>query len=241
MILHPNHLQPLNGNKVMMIKLFYLKVEEFLLMYLVKEMPKTERPRERLLISGVSYLSNEELIALLLRTGMKDLSVIELSKRVLYHLESLSDLKRITPEELMQIDGIKAAKATTLIAAIELGRRLASLPKTMKHVIRTSHDVYELMYPEIGHLEQEHFVVLYLNTKSEIIKKETIFIGTMNQTLIHPREIFKLAVKHACAALLFVHNHPTGDALPSLADIKATELLKKSGELMGIDLSLIHI
>jgi len=205
-------------------------------MYIVKEMLKEERPRERLLSQGVQGLSNEELIALILRTGMKDLSVIDLSKNVLYHLETLSDLKRITPEELMQIDGIKVAKATTLIAAIELGRRLSSLPRQEKMRIQSAHDVYHLLYSEIGHLLQEHFVVLYLNAKAEIIKKETIFIGTVNQTLIHPREIFKAAIKYACHSILFVHNHPTGDAHPSQADLKATELLKKSADLMGIDM-----
>ncbi len=205
-------------------------------MYIVKEMPKEERPRERLILQGVQGLSNEELIALILRTGMKDVSVIELSKRVLYHLESLSDLKKMTTEELMQIDGIKLAKATTLMAAIELGRRLSALPRVYKMKIQSAHDVYHLLYPQIGHLEQEHFIVLYLNAKSEIIKKETIFIGTINQTLIHPREIFKSAIKHACASILFVHNHPTGDAHPSQADLKATDLLKKSADVMGIDI-----
>ena len=205
-------------------------------MYIVKEMPKEDRPRERLMLQGVQGLSNEELIALILRTGMKDVSVIELSKRVLYHLESLSDLKRMTPEELMQIDGIKLAKATTLIAAIELGRRLSSLPRKYKLRIQSAHDIYHLLYPEIGHLEQEHFVVLYLSAKSEVIKKETIFIGTINQTIIHPREIFKSAIKHSSSAVIFVHNHPTGDATPSKADLKATDLLKKSADIMGIDI-----
>jgi DNA repair protein RadC len=205
-------------------------------MYLIKEMPKEERPRERLIHYGVKSLSNEELIAILLRTGRKDLSVVELSKHVLYHLESLSDLKRMTVQELLQINGIKEAKATTLIAAIELGKRLSELKNTDKVKIASALDVYHLFHHDLSHLLQEHFICIYLNTKAEIIKKETIFIGTINQTIIHPREIFKDAVKLSAAAILFVHNHPTGDSTPSKADLAATDLLSESANLMGIDL-----
>ncbi len=199
-------------------------------------MLESERPRERLITEGVSSLSNIELIAILLRTGMKDLSVIELSKNVLYHLENLEDLKRIGIEELLLIPGIKEAKASTLIAAIELGKRLTYLPKTSQYRLTSPHDVYHLMHPELSYLEQEHFVCIYLNTKSEMLKKETIFKGTINQTLIHPREIFRQAIKLSASAVIFVHNHPTGDATPSKADIKATETLMKSSAVLGIEL-----
>ncbi|MBN2300132.1 MAG: DNA repair protein RadC [Acholeplasmataceae bacterium] len=205
-------------------------------MYLIREMPIEERPRERLLSSGVSSLSNKELIAILLRTGMKDLSVVELSKNVLYHLENLQDLKRISIHELLEIKGIKIAKAATLIAAIELGKRLSSIPNKVRHKLTSPSDVYHLMHPELSYLEQEHFVCLYLNTKSELIKKETIFIGTANQTLIHPREIFKNAIKLSASAIIFVHNHPTGDSTPSKADILATKSLTETSSIVGIDL-----
>jgi DNA repair protein RadC len=205
-------------------------------MYIVKEMPKEERPRERLLAQGVKALSNEELIAIILRTGRKDLSVIELSKNVLYHLDALSDLKNMKAEELMQVSGIKEAKACTLIAAIELGRRLSQKIAVPKKRIESSHDIYYLFAHELAHLTQEHFMCVYLNTKSEIIKSETLFIGTINQTLIHPREIFRQAVKMSASAIIFVHNHPSGDANPSKADIKATEQLSEASHLMGIDL-----
>ncbi|OHE35593.1 MAG: hypothetical protein A2013_02995, partial [Tenericutes bacterium GWE2_38_8] len=189
-------------------------------MYLVREMPMTERPRERLIESGASSLSNEELLAILLRTGRKDLSVLELAKNVLYHLESLEDLKRITVLELLQINGIKIAKATTVVAAIELGKRLSNLQKIEKVSVKSAFDVYHLLYQDLTHLEQEHFICLYLNTKSELIKKETIYIGTINQTLIHPREIFKHAIKLSAAAIIFAHNHPSGDSTPSKADFQ---------------------
>jgi len=204
-------------------------------MYLVKEMPMTERPRERLIESGASSLSNEELLAILLRTGRKDLSVLELAKNVLYHLESLEDLKRITVLELLQINGIKIAKATTVVAAIELGKRLSNLQKIEKISVKSAFDVYHLLYQDLTHLEQEHFICLYLNTKSELIKKETIYIGTINQTLIHPREIFKHAIKLSAAAIIFAHNHPSGDSTPSKADFQATTSLMGSSAIMGID------
>lgn len=205
-------------------------------MYLIKEMPKEERPRERLIESGPEALSNEELIAILLRTGDKELSVVDLSKEVLYHLESLEDLKRMSVFELMNIRGIKEAKACTLIAAIELGKRLASLKKENKRIIQSAYDVYHDLFPSLAHLMQEHFMAIYLNTKSEVITKETIFIGTINQTLIHPREIFKTAIKLSASAVIFVHNHPTGDSTPSKADLRATETLIQASDLMGIDL-----
>ena len=205
-------------------------------MYMIKEMPKDERPRERLLNQGVKALSNEELLAILLRTGDKETSVIELSKKVLYHLHGLQDLKTMTVQELLTIKGIKLAKATTLIAAIELGRRLSREIKVTKYKIQSAFDIYELVKSEISHLEQENFVVIYLNVKGEVIHKETIFIGTINQTLIHPREIFKPAIKLLASAVVFCHNHPTGDASPSKADLDATEKLMEASQIVGIDL-----
>ncbi|NCU40032.1 JAB domain-containing protein [Candidatus Falkowbacteria bacterium] len=205
-------------------------------MYMIKEMPKDERPRERLLNQGVKALSNEELLAILLRTGDKETSVIELSKKVLYHLHGLQDLKTMTVQELLTIKGIKLAKATTLIAAIELGRRLSREIKVTKYKIQSAFDIYDLVKSEISHLEQENFVVIYLNVKGEVIHKETIFIGTINQTLIHPREIFKPAIKILASAVVFCHNHPTGDASPSKADLDATEKLMEASQIVGIDL-----
>jgi len=205
-------------------------------MYMVKEMPEEERPRERLISLGPTALSNEELIAILLRTGMKDMSVLELSKKVLYHLESFDDLKKLSVFELLKVDGIKIAKASTLIAAIELGKRLSSVHRSKKETIKTTQDVYFLLEPEMSHLEQEHFVVIFLNIKSEVITYETIFKGTIHQTLIHPRELFKTAIKLSAAAVIFVHNHPTGDSTPSKADIEATEGLKDASRIVGIDL-----
>lgn len=207
-------------------------------MYKIKEMPKYERPRERLINYGAKALSNEELLAILLRTGTKDDDVFKLAKKVIYHLNFLSDLKNITVEELLQIKGIKLAKATTILASIELGRRL-NYKKELKQ-IKDPKDVYNLLSPEISHLEQEHFICLYLNIKQEIIYKRTLYIGTINQTVIHPREIFKYAHKLSAAKILFCHNHPTGDSTPSTADLDATKKLIEASEILGVEV-LDHI
>jgi len=203
-------------------------------MYLIKEMPISERPREKLINYGVRRLSNVELLAILLRTGNKNKSVIELSKDVVYKLEQISDLKNVTINELLKIPGIKEAKATTIIAAIELGKRLE---KTVRHdlTIKNSEDVYHLM-KHLIYEEQEHFYCLYLNSKLGLIKKSLIYIGTVDEVLLHPREIFKDAVKVSASYIILVHNHPTGYARASIADINSTKELIKISEMMDIEI-----
>jgi DNA repair protein RadC len=208
----------------------------FMKIYKLKETPLEERPRERMISLGAKSLSNYELIAILLRTGTKKQTVTELSKQVLYHLNHLEDMKKIDYETFIKIPGIKQAKATTLLAAIELGRRLSHVAYKNRIKIQSPYDVYELLIDELVDLEQEHFIVLYLNIKSEIIKKETLYIGTINQMVIHPRDIYKKAVIYAASAMIFIHNHPTGDATPSKADIRATKTMFETSEIMGIDI-----
>ncbi len=161
---------------------------------------------------------------------------MDMAKQILYHLENLDDLKRISVFELMKIEGIKEAKACTVIAAIELGKRVSMMKREDKIQIKSSLDVYHFLSGSLSHLEQEHFIVIYLNVKSEVITKETIFMGTINQTLIHPREIFKTAIRLSAHAILCVHNHPTGDSTPSKADVMATKKISEVAEIMGIDL-----
>ncbi|MDL2292168.1 DNA repair protein RadC [Acholeplasma sp. OttesenSCG-928-E16] len=203
-------------------------------MYLIKEMKSEDRPRERLLTKGANALSNEELLAVLLRCGTKEYSVIELSKSILSHLESFRDLENLTVEELMQIKGVKIAKATTIIAAIELGRRLNSRLINKKKIIKEPKDVYNLMATEVKSLTQENFIAIYLDIKGYILKKETIFIGTLNQTLIHPRELFKTAFKLLAYSVVFIHNHPSGDSSPSKSDVEVTKKIIEIGEMIGI-------
>lgn len=203
-------------------------------MYLIKEMPLSERPREKLLNHGVEKLSNVELLAILLRTGNKNKSVIDLSKDVLYKIEQISDLKNVSINELLKIPGIKMAKAATIIAAIELGKRLEQ--KINKDLlITTSEDVYYLM-KHLVYEEQEHLYCLYLNAKLGLIKKSLIFIGTVDEVLLHPREIFKDAVKSSASYIILVHNHPTGNANASIADINSTKELMKISKMMDIEI-----
>lgn len=196
-------------------------------------------PRERLMKQGVQALKNEELIALLLHTGNKNQDVYELSKHVLSTLVSLKDLQTIHVHTLMRISGIKEAKATTIIAAIELGRRL-TMHQQKEVLIHEPKDVYHLLYPEIGHLNEEQVYGLYLNTKGILIDKVMVFKGSLNHSVIHPRELFKHAIHLGAAAVIFAHNHPTGDVMPSKADIEATQDLMHIGDLLKIQV-LDHI
>lgn len=207
-------------------------------MYMIKEMFKEDRPREKMINNGVETLTNIEIIALILRSGNKNTSVIDLSKKVLDKLEKIQDLKEITIDYLMTIPGIKVAKATTLLAAIELGKRLEVVNR-LNYQILTSHDVYNLM-KDIRKEEQENLYCIYLNTKMFVIKRELIYIGTVNQIAIHPREIFKNAVRLNASFIIISHNHPTGDASPSNADIMTTKTLENAGEMLNI-LILDHI
>lgn len=203
-------------------------------------MDKKDLPRERLLRFGVQSLYDVELIALLIHSGTKESDVFELSKKVLERLKDLDDLKRIRLAELLHIKGIKIAKATTIIAAIELGRRLSE-SKIIQHIkIHTHKDVYMQTFHDIGNEIQEHLIGLYMNTKGYLIHKEIIFKGTINQTLIHPRELFHIAIKVSASAVIFVHNHPSGDVSPSQADIHMTEELIEIGHMLHIEV-LDHI
>ena len=207
-------------------------------MYFIKEMPKYERPREKLVKYGASKLSNIELLAILLRTGNKEKSVLELAKDVLYKLDELSDLKNISINELLKIRGIKIAKASTIIAAIELGRRLDDLSVKTSEV-STSHDIY-LKMRHLKHEQQEQFYAIMLNTKLKIINTKLIYKGTVNSMVIHPREIFKEAIKSNASYIIIVHNHPTGDSSPSTEDKTTTKNLEEVANIVGIEI-LDHI
>ena len=153
-------------------------------MFLIKEMPKNERPRERLINYGAKALSNVELIAILLRTGHKDKSVIELAKQITYKYPEIYKLTNVTYQELLKIPGIKQAKATTILAAIELGRRLnQKIDYPEEHQLLTCYDIYEYM-KEIANFEQEHFYCLYLNTRLAVIKKEAVFMSFLLMIII---------------------------------------------------------
>lgn len=205
-------------------------------MNLLAEMPIESRPRERLEQYGEKALANHELLAILLRTGIKGTNVVSVALQVLNAFDDLYYLKTVSLEELMALSGIGKTKAIELKAAIELGTRIAQAPQLKTGQITSSRQVGEMMLAEMSDLQQEHVVVLYLNTKNEIIKKETIFKGGLNSSVAHPREIFKGAVRYSAARIAIVHNHPSGCPDPSDADISFTRRVAECGDLMGVEL-----
>lgn len=201
----------------------------------IKEYHEELQPRERCKKYGADSLTHQELLAIILRTGSKNQNVLELSNQVLTNFESLFDLKMASIEELVKIEGIGDVKAIELQAAIEFGKRLALSYREKLGVIVSSNELGKRLIEEMKDYEQEHLLVLYLNTKNEILKKQTVFIGSLNQSVAHPREIFRLAVKCAAARVIVVHNHPSGNPNPSKQDIAFTHRLVECGKLIGID------
>ncbi|UOQ46443.1 DNA repair protein RadC [Halobacillus salinarum] len=203
---------------------------------MIKDVPKEERPRERLIELGPSHLSNQELLAILLGSGTKFESVVDLSKRLLVHFEGLLLLKDASVEELRAIRGIGLAKAVLLIAAIELGKRMQQMKPVERYMIRSPEDGADFVMEEMRDLKQEHFICLFLNTKNQVLHRQTIFIGSLNASIVHPREVFKEAVKRSAASIICAHNHPSGDPTPSQEDIHVTRRLQECGKMIGIEL-----
>lgn len=204
----------------------------------IKDMRESERPRERLLRLGGGSLSDAELLALILRTGCIEENAITMAARLLkrFPLYELAG-KRIS--QLRVLRGIGVAKACQLVAAFELGKR-ASAATREKLCISSSSDAIEFLQPEMEDYDKEHFIILMLDTRNNLIRKETIFIGTLNNSIIHPREIFKPAIIESAASLILSHNHPSGDPAPSEDDIEVTRKLKEAGKIIGIDI-LDHV
>ncbi|AZB43800.1 JAB domain-containing protein [Bacillus sp. FJAT-42376] len=173
----------------------------------IRDFPAEERPRERLLNDGPGSLSNQELLAILLRTGSAGESVLQLASKLLSHFEGLRLLKEATVEEMTSISGIGQAKAVQIMASMELGRRILQLSSEERCVIRSPQDGANFVMEEMRFLTQEHFVCLYLNTKNHVIHKHTVFIGSLNASIVHPREVFKEAFRRSAASFICIHNH----------------------------------
>ncbi len=202
-------------------------------------MPSQDRPRERLMMLGAKSLSTYELIAIIFRFGYLEQSAIDLAKKLLSSLDSLSQLRTKTVNELAKIRGIGETKAISILAAIELGERVLN-DNSEKIPISSPKDVFELLKYDMKDLEQEVMIALFLDVKTHLIAKKQIFIGSLNQSLIHPREVFKYAVKYSAYSIILVHNHPSGDPQPSVQDLDVTKRFKEAGKLMQIEL-LDHI
>lgn len=207
---------------------------------MIRDVPEEERPRERLVNKGAQSLSNQELLAIILRTGTINESVLQVSQRVLQYFEGLRLLKNASIEELMQIKGIGKAKAIQILASLELGQRIVQLHPDEKYTIRSPEDGANYVMEELRFLQQEHFVTVYLNTKNQVLHKQTVFIGSLNASIVHPREVYKEAIRRSAASVICFHNHPSGDPSPSREDIEVTKRLAESGKLLGIEL-LDHI
>ncbi|PTE89736.1 hypothetical protein BUY89_14175 [Staphylococcus equorum] len=206
----------------------------------INELADNQKPRERLLSHGASHLSHAELLAILINTGRKGSSSIDIANELLKSVDNLKELKMLSISDLNKIKGVGLYKALILKAAFELGERMHSGSVDDKIQISSPKDVADFMMGKMEHLTQEKFIALFLNSKNVIIKQKTIFVGTLNSSIVHPREIFSEAIKCASNAIIVLHNHPSGDVTPSNEDIKTTERLKKCGQVLGIDL-LDHI
>lgn len=206
----------------------------------INELADNQKPRERLLSHGASHLSHAELLAILINTGRKGSSSIDIANELLKSVDNLKELKMLSISDLNKIKGVGLYKALILKAAFELGERMHSGSVDDKIQISSPKDVADFMMGKMEHLTQEKFIALFLNSKNVIIKQKTIFVGTLNSSIMHPREIFSEAIKCASNAIIVIHNHPSGDVTPSNEDIKTTERLKKCGQVLGIDL-LDHI
>jgi len=199
----------------------------------ILDMQKEERPRERLIKNGASALSDSELLAIILRTGSKKENVINLSQRILgeYNIKQLS---QINLTQLMKIHGIKESKATQISACFEIARRLESFNSVEKPKISSPEDVYRRLFPRMREQKKEMFIELCLDTKNQILREEVISIGSLNANVVHPREVFKLALTESAAHIIVAHNHPSGDPTPSREDIEITKKLVETGNIMGI-------
>jgi len=205
----------------------------------IKSLSFDNRPRERLIRNGVKVLLDYELLAIILGTGNKRDDVLTVSNN-LFSKYDVRSLSRASTSSLKKELGIGDAKACQIVACFELGRRLGSFKDDQKSCVRGAKDVARLFIPEMSSLKQEHFKGIYLDSKNKIIREETIFIGSLNESVIHPREIFRIALDENAASLILVHNHPSGDFNPSSEDIEVTKLLVSAGEVLGIPV-LDHI
>ncbi|MDU6173590.1 MAG: DNA repair protein RadC [Clostridium perfringens] len=201
----------------------------------INEIPSGERPREKLIFYGAQFLSNEELLAIILRTGNKDSNVVELSYRIIHSVGGLNGLFKASAKELMKVKGVKEAKATQILAMCELYKRFKVSELTQVKISKPS-DVAELVLDELRMLRQEVLILITLDTKNKVISKKEVFKGGLNSSLVHPREIFREAVKDSAASIIICHNHPSGDPTPSRDDINITTRLKECGKMMGIEL-----
>jgi len=200
----------------------------------IKEWPKEERPREKLLSRGAQTLSDAELLALFIGSGTGGITAVDVAKRLLVEYQSLSGLASIGAAELGRMKGIGPARGARILAAFELGRRMEGRPTEEKPRIQTPSDVARIFAPQLRDLKRETFRVLLLDSGNRILRDVIVTEGTLNASLVHAREVFKPAIDHLAAGVILLHNHPSGEAKPSNEDREITKQLVHSGRIMGI-------
>ncbi len=206
----------------------------------IRDMPLGERPRERLKKAGPAALSNVELLAILLRTGVTGEGVVAMASRLITRFQGLAGLARASYSELCAEHGISEAKASQLLAALGLGRRYASLQPEETPVITSPQDVANLLMGEMSYLAQEHLRVVLLNTKNQVVGISQVYVGNVNSSVIRSAEVVRPAVRQNCPAFIVVHNHPSGDPTPSDDDIAVTRQLADAATLLDIEM-LDHV
>ena len=209
---------------------------------MVRDLPLDERPREKLMATGAACLSNVELLAILLRTGTRENSVIRVAEQVLarYRDVGITAMMSMSVAELSSVQGVGAVKAATILAAVELGRRLSQKAAEKVEVVHGPEDAAHYAMPRFRFEQKEHFAVMLLNTKNHILGLTDVSVGSLSASIVHPREVFQAALRYAAAAMILVHNHPSGDPSPSREDIHVTQRLVKAGKVMDIPV-LDHI
>lgn len=219
----------------------YFKEESILSDYYatMKDLPESMRPREKMMALGEGQLNDAEILAIVLRMGTRNMNALELAQKLLSVHGGLRFIRDASLEELTALRGIGPAKAASIKAALELGRRIA-LSVCNRVAIKSPEDVQNIVREEMRYYDREHFRVLYLDRKGGLISMEDVSVGGLHSSLVHPREVFKTAIKRSAASLILVHNHPSGDPSPSQEDIEVTRRLAEVGKLMGIEV-LDHI
>lgn len=201
----------------------------------IKDIPACDRPRERLIEQGADTLSNEELLAIIFKTGTKGNSAKDLGSQILSKIGNIKKLNDINLEFLKQFKGIGMGKACDLLACVELGKRINREVDTIKDIRLTNSEiVYKFYKDKLGNKKQEYFYAVYLDTSKKIIGDKLLFIGTINYSLVHPREVFKEAYLLGASAIICIHNHPSGNPLPSKQDYDITNNLIEAGKILGI-------
>lgn len=202
----------------------------------IKDIELKDRPREKLMTFGADNLSEDELLAILVGTGTREFSALELAKQIIIRANGVRGLADITMDELINIKGIGRVKATKIYAALELNRRISKSKGIQKYTVDSPESIVDIFMEELRYLKKEIVKVLLLDTKGSIVGDVFLSEGSLNSSIVHPRELFREAIIRSANKVVLIHNHPTGDPTPSEQDIRLTQRIADAGQIMGIEL-----